>query len=68
MPDSEVNEQSLEEHKVVVKGEFLEQLYYQLAGLHKVARNVEVVYPKALYQRSTKGDLLNPDAFHFAAR
>lgn len=68
MPDSEVNELSLEEHKVVVKGEFLEQLYFQLAGLHKVARNVEVVYPKALYQRSTKGDLLDPDAFHFAAR
>lgn len=65
---SEVNEQTLEEHKIIVKGEFLEQLYYQFAGLHKVARNVEVIYPKSLYQRSTKGDLLDPNAFPFAAR
>lgn len=63
-----MNELTLEEHKVAVKGEFLEQLYYQLSGLHKVARNVQTVYPKTLYQRSTKGDLLDPNAFHFSAR
>lgn len=59
---------SLEEHKVIARGDLIEQTFSNiyldiLSALHKIARNTLVIYNKKTYSLSNSTALTNPDAF-----
>lgn len=57
----DINSMSLEEHKIVVNGEYTEQTYKMLLAMHKVSRNIPVIYDPRHYSMSTA--LLDPNMF-----
>lgn len=62
----EINDMSIEEHKILAKGEYLEQIYNILGALHNIARNIEVVYDKKQFKNSHKTSILDPNNFPIA--
>ena len=57
----ECNQMSLQEHRVFVNGEYTEQTYKILRSLHKISRNIPVIYDPHSY--STSKDILDPNMF-----
>lgn len=51
-----------------MKGEYIEQTFYLLAGLHKIARNYELVFDKSLYERTYTNALADPNFFPIITR
>mmetsp|Transcript_9820 Transcript_9820/g.14643 ORF Transcript_9820/g.14643 Transcript_9820/m.14643 type:complete len:437 (-) Transcript_9820:29-1339(-) len=58
-----LNDMSLEEHKVIVKGEYLEQTFYILLALHSIARNAQIVFDQNTYKPTSETALLDPNFF-----
>ena len=55
------NDMSLEEHKILVNGEYIEQTYKILHALHKISRNMSVLYDPSTLTTSTA--ILDPNSF-----
>ncbi|OMJ80535.1 hypothetical protein SteCoe_19176 [Stentor coeruleus] len=57
----DTNNMSIEEHKIFVNGEYTEQTYKILLAMHKISRNIPVIYDPRNYSTSTS--LLDPNMF-----
>jgi hypothetical protein len=54
-------ETSLQEHKIIVDGEYTEQTYKILLALHRISRNISVIYDPRQHSPSTA--ILDPNMF-----
>lgn len=55
------NDMSLEEHRIFVNGEYIEQTYKILLALHEISRNIQVIYDPTKYSTSTA--IFDPNSF-----
>ena len=57
----ECDKMSIEEHRIWVNGEYIEQSFKMLKEMHKITRNIPVIYDPTSY--STSKALFDPNMF-----